>query len=62
MPLLFFARCSGKKSLPRGINPLTVRWVTYGGARRNLEETFNAMEHPCDIADMEDRIFRKLSR
>ena len=43
-----------------------MRWVTDGGgwrcARRNPEKTFNAMEHPCDIADMEDRIFRKLFR
>ena len=40
--------------------------VTDGGgwrsARRNLKETFNAMEHLCSIADMEAGIFRALFR
>lgn len=39
-------------------------WVTDGAgwhsARRNLEETFNAMEHLYNIADMEDGVFLTL--
>ena len=39
-------------------------WVTDGGgwrsARRNLEETFNTMEHLYNIADMENGIFTAL--
>lgn len=39
-------------------------WVTDGGgwrsARRNLEETFNIMEHLYNICDMEDGVFLSL--
>lgn len=39
-------------------------WVTDGAgwrnARRNLEETFNAMEHLYNISDMEDGVFLTL--
>ncbi len=39
-------------------------WVTDGGgwrsARRNLEETFNTMEHLYNICDMEDGVFLSL--
>lgn len=39
-------------------------WVTDGAgwhsARRNLEETFNVMEHLYNIADMEDGVFMAL--
>ena len=41
-------------------------WVTDGGgwasARRNLEETFGAMEHLYNIADMESGVFERLFR
>jgi len=39
-------------------------WITDGGgwtsARRNLEETFDVMEHLYNIADMEQKIFTSL--
>ena len=41
-------------------------WVTDGGgwhsARRNLEETFNTMEHLYNITDMENGVFLSLFR
>lgn len=41
-------------------------WITDGGgwkdAKRNLEETFNAMDNLYNIADMEQHLFPALFR
>lgn len=48
----------------RDVKGVEFVWVTDGGgwrsARRNLEETFNTMEHLYNIADMEDGVFLSL--
>lgn len=50
----------------RGIENVDFVWITDGGgwisARRNLEETFNAMEYMFNIEDMENGIFIELFR
>lgn len=48
----------------RNIEGFRFMWITDGGgwesAKHNLEETFNAMTHIYNIADMESGIFEKL--
>lgn len=48
----------------RGISGIEFVWITDGSgwhsARRNLEETFNAMEHLYNITDMENGVFLSL--
>lgn len=48
----------------RGVDGVEFIWVTDGGgwrsARRNLEETFNTMEHLYNIDDMENGVFLSL--
>ena len=48
----------------RSVGGVEFVWVTDGGgwrsARRNLEETFNTMEHLYNICDMEDGVFLSL--
>ena len=48
----------------RNVNGVEFVWVTDGGgwrsARRNLEETFNTMQHLYNIKDMENGIFESL--
>ena len=48
----------------RDIQGVEFVWVTDGGgwisARRNLEETFNVMEHLYNISDMENGVFLSL--
>lgn len=50
----------------RQINGVEFMWVTDGGgwrsARRNLEETFNTMNHIYNIHDMENGVFLSLFR
>lgn len=46
------------------VDGLTFIWITDGigwiGARKNLEETFNAMNTLYNIADLENKMFKKL--
>lgn len=48
----------------RQVNGVEFVWVTDGGgwvsARRNLEETFNVMEHLYNITDMDNGVFLSL--
>lgn len=48
----------------QNVNKVEFVWITDGGgwksARRNLEETFNTMEHLYNITDMENGIFKTL--
>ena len=48
----------------KGIQNVEFVWVTDGGgwrsARRNLEETFNVLEHLYNISDMEQGVFLSL--
>ena len=50
----------------RQVNGVEFVWVTDGGgwrsARRNLEETFNTMEHLYNITDMDNGVFLSLFR
>ena len=50
----------------RQVDGVEFMWVTDGGgwrsARRNLEETFNSMNHLYNINDMENGVFLSLFR